>query len=218
MTRCQPVPSAKAPWTSTIVGFAVAGPVEGDAPLLRFAGAAGDWARSEPPATTARTRTVRKSRTKRLSFMAKYPFSYEREAGVSSGSVHRFKRRAEVAHEELRLLPRREVAALVVPGVKDELGIRLLRPALRRLIELLREGAHAGRDGDVLRCEEREMALPVETGRGDGRVREPVERDVVEDVVSRQSLGHSVEDADDERHAARVVVEHPGGQNDGRVP
>src|SRR5438876_10801004 len=115
MTRCQPVASAKAPWTSTIVGFAVAVPVEGDAPLLRFAGAADDWARSEPPATTARTRTVRKSRTMRLSFMTEYPFFCEREDGMSSGSVQRFKRRAEVAYEELRLLPRREVAALVVP-------------------------------------------------------------------------------------------------------
>src|SRR6266568_5140778 len=165
MTRCQPVPSANAPWTSTIVGFAVAGPVEGDAPLLRFAGAADDSERSEAPATTARTRTARKSRTKRLSFMAKYPFCYERKAGVSSGSVHRFKRRAQIAHEERRLFPRCEVAALVVPAVEDELRIRLFRPALRRLVELLREGAHAGRDEDVLRREESEMALPVETGR-----------------------------------------------------
>src|SRR5258708_3335270 len=135
-----------------------------------------------------------------------------------SQSPQRLERRAEVPHEELRLLPLREVAALVVPVVEDELGIGLLRPALRGLIELLREGAHARRNGDVLRREEREMALPVETGRRDGRVREPVERDVVEDVVPRQTLGLSVEDADDERQAARVVVEHPGGQADGRVP
>ncbi len=38
------------------------------------------------------------------------------------------------------------------------------------------------------------------------------ERDVVEDIVSRQALGLTVEHARDERQAARVVVEYPGGQ------
>ena len=119
--------------------------------------------------------------------------------------------------EELRLLPGREVTALVELVVVDELGIRLLRPAPRGLIELVGKGAHGDRDGDALRREEGELALPVEARRRDRRVRQPVERDVVEDVVARQALGLPVEDARDERVAARVVVEHPGGQADRRI-
>ena len=53
--------------------------------------------------------------------------------------------------KKLRLLPRREVPALGELVVVDQLGIRLLRPAPRGLIELVREGAHGDRDGDVLR-------------------------------------------------------------------
>ena len=45
-------------------------------------------------------------------------------------------------------------------------------------------------------------------------IRQPVERGAVKDVVSRQALGLTVENACDERRAARVVVEHPGGQPD----
>src|SRR6266513_1216423 len=96
----------------------------------------------------------------------------------------------------------------------DELGIRLLRPAPRGLIELLWKGAHRGRDGDVFRGEKRELALPIQTSRRDRRVRQPVERNIVEDVVARQALFLSVKDARDERVTARVVVDHPGGQAD----
>jgi hypothetical protein len=35
---------------------------------------------------------------------------------------------------------------------------------------------------------------------------------VVEDIVSRQAFGLSVEHARDERHTPRVVIEHPCGQ------
>src|SRR6266542_3164790 len=63
---------------------------------------------------------------------ARSPGLFSRAPPISSTrSPQRLERRAEVAHEELRLLPRREVAALVVPGVEDELGIGLLSPALR---------------------------------------------------------------------------------------
>ena len=41
-----------------------------------------------------------------------------------------------------------------------------------------------------------------------------VMRDVVEDVVAREALGLSVEDARDELIAARVVVEELGRQAD----
>ena len=59
------------------------------------------------------------------------------------------------------------------------------------------------------------LVFPIETSRRNRRVRQPVERDVVEDIVSRQALGLPVKDACDELVAARVVVEHPGGQADG---
>ena len=84
------------------------------------------------------------------------------------------------------------MAALGEPVVVDELGIRLLRPALRRLVDLVGEGAHGDRDLDAPRIEEaarRKMrVVPVEARRGDRGVRQPVERDVVEDVVPRQAL------------------------------
>ena len=44
--------------------------------------------------------------------------------------------------------------------------------------------------------------FPIEASRRDPRVRQPVERDVVEDVVSRQALLLAVEDARDELIAA----------------
>src|SRR5260370_25971437 len=100
-------------------------------------------------------------------------------------SAQRLERRAQVRHQQLWLFPRREVPAFVELVVIDELGIRPLRPASRGLIELLRKGAHGSRDGDVFRSEKRQLALPIETRRRDRRVRQPIERDVVEDVVSR---------------------------------
>ena len=66
----------------------------------------------------------------------------------------------------------------------DELGIRPLCPTPRGLIELVRKDAHGNRDGDVLDVEEGELVFPIETRRRNRRVRQPVERDVVEDVVS----------------------------------
>ena len=55
---------------------------------------------------------------------------------------------------------------------------------------------------DALRGEEGQLVLPVQARRGDRRVRQPVERDVVEDVVSRQALGPPVEHARDQLVAA----------------
>ena len=71
--------------------------------------------------------------------------------------------------------------------VVDEVaGIRALGPAPRGLVELVGEDADGKRDGDVLGVEEVRLVLPVEAGRGNPGVRQPVQRDVVEDVVSRQ--------------------------------
>ena len=43
------------------------------------------------------------------------------------------------------------------------------------------------------------------------------DRDVVEDVVAREALGLSVEDARDQLQAARVVIEEVRRQADGRI-
>ncbi|HEX5500174.1 MAG TPA: hypothetical protein VFX03_13140, partial [Thermomicrobiales bacterium] len=69
----------------------------------------------------------------------------------------------------------------------------------------------------MLRREKGQLAFPVESRRRDRGVRQPVERDIVENVVAREPLSLSFEDASDELVAARVVVEHPGGQADRRI-
>ena len=63
------------------------------------------------------------------------------------GSAQRPERGANLLREQLRLLPRREVAALRRSVVVDEVRIRLLVPAAGGLVELLREDAHAGGNG-----------------------------------------------------------------------
>src|SRR5262245_1052423 len=98
------------------------------------------------------------------------------------GSANRFERRAKLGAEQLRLLPRGEVSSLVEPVVVDELGKGLLRPASRRLVELVGERAHGDRDLDALDVEERQLALPEEPGRRDARVGQPAEGDVVEHI------------------------------------
>src|SRR5215213_8089577 len=99
----------------------------------------------------------------------------------------------------------------------NEVGIRLLRPTPRHLIELIRKDADGYRDGYSLRVEEAELVFPIETSRRDPRVRQPVVRDVVEDVVSGEPLGLPFEDTGDQRQARRVVVKHPRSQADGGI-
>src|SRR5688500_19676528 len=80
---------------------------------------------------------------------------------------------AQLGAERGRLLPGGEMAALPGPVVVDQLRIGLLRPALGRLVDLVREGAHGDRDLDPPRVEEaarREMrTVPVQARRGDRR-------------------------------------------------
>src|SRR5215212_290815 len=99
----------------------------------------------------------------------------------------------------------------------DEVGIGLLCPTPRHLIEIVRKDAHRYRNGDALRVEEAELVFPIETSRRDPRVRQPVVGDVVEDVVSGKALGLAVEDTCDQRQTSRVVVDHPGGKADGGI-
>src|SRR5918994_477084 len=101
-------------------------------------------------------------------------------------STQRPERGADLLTEELRLLPGGEVAALVDLVVIDEVGICLLCPTPRRLILLARKDAHSHRNGDALGVEKATLVFPVETRRRDPRVRQPIQRDVVEDLVTRQ--------------------------------
>ncbi len=78
-----------------------------------------------------------------------------------------------------------KVPALVELIEMDQFGIRLLGPAPRRLVELVREHAYGRRDVDALDGNVTVRVLPVETTGGDARVRQPEVGAVVEDVISR---------------------------------
>ena len=57
--------------------------------------------------------------------------------------------------------------------------------------------------------------LPIETRTRKGRVRQPGDRDVVEDVVAREALGLSLKDSCDQLVAARVIIKEISRQADG---
>src|SRR3712207_1572130 len=130
----------------------------------------------------------------------------------------------ELLGRQLRLFPGGEVAAPVDRVEVGEGTVRLLDPAARGRPDLVREGSEAHRDRDFGRSlgsrgrdSGGSVALPVRPGgRGPG-ARQPVQRDVVEDVVPGEiarrlprgeGAGHLVV-------AVGVVVEHPGRQGDG---
>ena len=100
------------------------------------------------------------------------------------------------------------------PVVMDELGVRPTGPTARRGVDLVRECAHRYRYRDPFWGKERQLAFPVEPSRRDPRAREPVERYVVKNVVSRQAFAPAGKYACDQPITARVVIEHPGGQAD----
>ena len=103
----------------------------------------------------------------------------------------------------------------------DEFGIRPLCPTPRGLVLLARKDAHGNRNGDALGVEKATLIFPIETRRRDPRVRQPIERDVVEDLVTRQFARGArgpVQSRGDRRGRLAVsiiVVEEPGGQADG---
>src|SRR5882762_5765949 len=113
--------------------------------------------------------------------------------GLTQGSEPR----PDLLREKLWLLPRGEVSALLNLVVMDKFGIRPLGPAPRGWIKFVREDAYGNRDGDAFGIEIPEFApiLPIETGARKRRVRQPGDRDVVEDVVARETFGFSLKDA-----------------------
>src|SRR5689334_12683206 len=102
--------------------------------------------------------------------------------------AQRQKRGAHLLTEELRLLPGGEMAAPVDFVVVDQVVVGALDPVTRRLEDLAGEDRVGHREPDVrwwvLQRRFRTAAgLPVDPrGRGAG-ARQPVERDVVEDMV-----------------------------------
>src|SRR5438128_1509979 len=104
-------------------------------------------------------------------------------------SAQRLEGSAQLGAEQPGLLPGGEVAALVELVVVDEIGIGPLGPVAGRLVELIREDAHRGWDLDALGTEEGELVLPIEASRRNRGVRQPEQRDVVEDVVRCDAFG-----------------------------
>src|SRR5688572_10927208 len=102
----------------------------------------------------------------------------------------------------------------------NELRVRALGPAPRGLILLAGKDGHRYRNLDALGVEKAALVFPIEAGRGDYGVRQPVERDVVEDLVPGQlarGAGGSGESGKDRRRRLAVgviVVQQPGGEPD----
>src|ERR1700722_11937542 len=82
-----------------------------------------------------------------------------------------------------------------------------LRPASWSRIEFVWKDAHGSRNNDASDAEERiTLVLPIETSPRERRIRQPGERDVVEDVVSCEAFATSGKDPRDHLVAARVVI------------
>src|ERR1700722_693087 len=108
------------------------------------------------------------------------------------------------------------------PVVVDEPGIRLLGPTLRGLVDLVGESAHRDRDLDASHVEETARwqimrRVPVETRRRDRGICQPIERDVVKNVVAAQPFRLAVESAGDHLVAANVVIEYPARKTNRRI-
>src|SRR3954464_15142080 len=87
---------------------------------------------------------------------------------------------AQLGGVQLRLLPGGEVPAALDLVVVDEVGVCLLAPAARRVDDVVGEDAHGHGNGDVPDGGPAGLVLPVDARRGDPRVRQPEEGDVVE--------------------------------------
>src|SRR5580693_605011 len=100
---------------------------------------------------------------------------------LSDRSVaQRSEARANFFRKELRLFPGRVVSASVYLVVVDEFVIRPLRPTSWGLIVLAGKDAYRSWDGDIGRVIKIDVKFPIETSRGNRRVRQPIECKVVE--------------------------------------
>src|SRR4051794_1104651 len=107
--------------------------------------------------------------------------------GLRWGRVHLPERAEPVAQlggVELGLLPGGEVPSAVDLVVVDQVGVRLLGPAPRRVDDVVGEDAHRHRDGDVPDSGPAGLVFPVYARCSYPGVRQPEQRGVVEDVVN----------------------------------
>ena len=110
------------------------------------------------------------------------------------------------------------MAALVQLVVVNEVVIRPLGPASRRLVALVGKDADGGRDGDVDGAESGDLVLPVQTSRRNRRVGQPVQGDVVQKIFAGEvARRRSLRDLADEPEltGAIPVVNKPGSQASG---
>src|SRR5215217_3398172 len=145
--------------------------------------------------------------------------AYDVRATPSLRLAQRSERRAELLGEQLGLFPGREVTAFFDLVEIDEVRVGPLGPTPRGLICLAGKDARGHRNRDALGVPKATLIFPIQTRRRDARVRQPIKRDVVEDLLSRQfargARGPVQSRADRRRLAATIiVVEKPGCQAD----
>src|SRR5262245_23152261 len=108
----------------------------------------------------------------------------------SDGLAQRSEGGAELFREQFWLLPSREMSAFLDLVPVDELLEGLLSPAARSAVDLPGKDCHRNRHlRDLHRVERPAPSLrgvPVGPRRRSAGVREPIERDVVEDLISRE--------------------------------
>src|SRR5215472_11760902 len=101
----------------------------------------------------------------------------------------------------------------------NELGIRFLGPTPWGRINLIGKSAHSDWDGDALDVEKAflrgDAVLPIQARRRHRRGGQPVQRDVVENVVWAEAFGLSVDRACEHRVTASIVIEYPSCETDG---
>jgi hypothetical protein len=117
---------------------------------------------------------------------------------------------AEFLGEELGLFPGGEVAAAVQAVVVDEVGrVGAFGPAAGGLIQLVGEHADGDGDGDGdgFGVKEPGGVLPIQAGGGDPGVGQPVQGDVVQQVVAGEvALQGSLEDLGDQAGLAGPIA------------
>src|SRR5262245_19298229 len=115
------------------------------------------------------------------------------------------------------------MASFVDSVVVDQFGIRSLRPTPRRLILFARKDGDGHGYLDAFDVEETALEFPVEARRGHPGVGQPIERDVVENLVTCQ-FADGARGAADPRHergrwlpVSVTMVEQIRGEADRRI-
>src|SRR5947209_20492650 len=108
--------------------------------------------------------------------------------GASNSRAHLSSKWAEcgpkLLRENLWLFPSCKMPAFRETVVVRQLGICFLRPATWRCVNLVGEHADRCRDRNAFGSEEREFALPIQPSRRNRRICQPIEGNVVENVIT----------------------------------